>query len=163
LSEEVAGLDSIDIMSVTPGFVSTSMAKSMFGEYASTCGERCSDSERDERGRWCFNCGPPVVTADECAESVLCQLGSGMRHTSGHWKHSVQNFVQSWTPSEVLSDVTHTCMRRFQQRRRMSQEMAGEEEMECVLAGRRDIAQLPSVIEIDEKREDDDEEAGLLY
>ena len=177
LSEEVAGLDDIDIMSVTPGFVATSMATSMFGEYARVRGERGAAGGGEDRHQhrnfsWCgwSECGPPVVSADECAESVLCQLGSGQRHTSGHWKHSLQQLIQSWIPSEVLSDVTHTCMRRFRQERRREEEDLDEEGSgwnggsrgrSGHSGNRTDIVRLPSVVEVDEK-EEEDEEAGLL-
>ena len=178
LFEEVAGLDGIDIMSVTPGFVATSMATSMFGEYARVRGEGGAaaaggggggDRQQHHNFSWCgwSECGPPVVSADECAESVLCQLGSGQRHTSGHWKHGLQQFIQSWIPSEVLSDVTHTCMRRFRQERRREEEELDERGSgwnggSGHSGSRMDIVRLPSVVEVDERKEEEDEEAGLL-
>jgi 17beta-estradiol 17-dehydrogenase / very-long-chain 3-oxoacyl-CoA reductase len=123
LSEETSGLSNIDVLSVTPGFVSTDMSSSMFGSHA----EQRPPFLHTSTTSWCsaIRC-PPVVTADTCAESILCQLGNGQRHTSGHWTHSVQRVIHSLTPSLVLSDVTHTCMRTFRQTKTNEKVRGGE-------------------------------------
>ena len=107
LSEETSGFRNIDIQSVTPGFVSTKMSVDLFGSHAEMV------HKKNRPTFVCCQC-PPVVTANACAESILSQLGNGQRHTSGHWKHTLQNVLHTMTPKFVLADITHTCMLFFQ-------------------------------------------------
>ena len=112
LSEETSGLSNIDILSCTPGFVATDMSYSMFGSHAA---QSITTTTTDTKSSWCSCIRiPPVITAKMCVESILNQLGNGYVHTSGHWTHGVQNCMHSITPNFILSDITHTCMRTFQ-------------------------------------------------
>ena len=123
LSEETSGFSYIDIQSVTPGFVATKMSVDLFGSHAEMV------PKKNRATSMCCQC-PPVVTANACAESILSQLGNGQRHTSGHWKHTVQNVLHTMTPKFVLADITHTCMLLFQKTKRREEGGGGGERKE---------------------------------
>lgn len=139
LSEEVAQLPRVDILSVAPGFVDTDLSRELFGTAAhaqigktsagpsivvvddnnsgSGSGETYSSSSRSCCSR-CSCCRfPPAVSAEDVVSSVLRQLGNGFTtYTFGHWKHSLQHGMMSIVPAPILSEVTHSCMRRWKGR-----------------------------------------------
>lgn len=147
LSEETSGLQYIDIQSVTPGFVSTKMSSSMFG----------SHGQSSKKPSIC-RC-PPVVTADECAESSLNQLGNGQRITSGHWKHACLNIVFNITPKYIVSDITHSCMLMFQKTKKVENRFI-RESIENIKSRCGDTV-VNSLESVKDEREDGEEEEEL--